>query len=55
MENTPLALESVVARLQEQALEFKESVIVQARIAISPTETRLLAIQPEGLLEIIHY
>ena len=55
MEISPLSLESVVKWLQEQAAELQTPLIVQARIAVGPKETRLLAIQPEGLLEVISY
>ncbi|HWX21515.1 MAG TPA: hypothetical protein VN578_16560 [Candidatus Binatia bacterium] len=55
MENHPLSFESVLEWLQKQAATSQTLLIVQARFAISPRETRLLAIQPEASLETIHY
>jgi len=51
----PLTLEGILDWLQQQAAERHTALIVQARIAVSPHEARLLTIQPEGLLETIRY
>jgi hypothetical protein len=51
----PLTLETLLEWLQKQAAEHQTALIVHARIAISAREARLLAIQPEGFLETIHY
>jgi hypothetical protein len=55
MEIHPPSLESVLDWLQQHAAESQTLLVVQVHIAISPRETRLLAIQPETLLEIIRY
>ena len=55
MEISPLSLDTLVQWLQKQAAELETPFIIQARIAVGAKETRLLALQPEGLLEVIHY
>jgi hypothetical protein len=55
MEISPLSLESVLDWLQKQAAKAQTPVVIQARIAVGQHETRLLTLQPEGLLETIHY
>ena len=55
MENRPPSIEFVLNWLQKQAAASRTPLIVQARIVVTPRETRLLAIQPEGLLETISY
>ncbi len=55
MENRPASVEVILDWLQKQATVSQSALFVQARLVISPRETRLLAIQPEGLLETIHY
>lgn len=55
MEIQPLTLEAIFNLLRARAAKSATPVIVDARIAISPQETRLLDLQPGHTLEIIYY
>jgi hypothetical protein len=55
MEPQPPAIEAILNRLREHAAQRHALLIVEARIAITPREFRLLDIQPVRPLEIIHF
>ena len=55
MEIQPLTLEAIFNLLRERAAKSATPVIVDARIAISSQETRLLDLQPGRTMEIIYY
>jgi hypothetical protein len=55
MEIQPLTLEALLDWLRKQAAERQAPLVVQARIAVSSRETRLLTIQPERPLETISF
>ena len=55
MEIQPLTLETIFNLLRERAAQSQIPLIVDARIAVSPQEARLLAIRPERPLETIRY
>jgi hypothetical protein len=53
MEIQPLTIETIFKVLQERT--GKTPVIVDARIALSPQEARLLDFKPSAMLEVIQY
>ena len=53
MELQPIALDQIIASLQTKTGEM--AVIVEARIAITAQEVRLLEVQLSALLETIRY
>jgi hypothetical protein len=55
MEIQPLTIEAVFTLLRERAAKSKTPLIVDARIAVSLQETRLLDLKPSGALEIIYF
>ena len=55
MENQPLTIETIFTLLRERAARSQTPLIVDARIAISPQEARLLDLKPGATLEVIHY
>ena len=55
MEIQPLTIETLFKLIRERAAKIQTPVIVDARIAISPQETRLLDLRPDRMLEVIHY
>ena len=55
MEIQPLTIEAIFNHLRERAAKSATSVIVDARIAITPQETRLLDLQLGRTLETIYY
>jgi hypothetical protein len=55
MEIQRLTIEAVFNLLRERAAKSKAPVIVDARIAISPQETRLLDMKASGPLEVIRF
>jgi len=55
MEIQTLTLETLFNLLRERAAKSATPVIVDARIAVSPQEARLLDLQPSRMLEVIYY
>lgn len=55
MEIQPLTIEAVFTLLRERTAKSKTPIIVDARIAVSLEEARLLDLKPSAALEIIHF
>jgi hypothetical protein len=55
MEIQTLTWEDIIRSIQERSAESQAPLILEARIAISPHEMRLLEVQLDCSLEIIRY
>ena len=55
MEVEPVTFDSILDWLRKHAAKGQTSLIVEARIAISPQDVRLLDFQPATRLETISY
>jgi hypothetical protein len=55
MEVQPITLEALLDGLRNIAAEHQTPLVIQARIAVSRREARLLAVEPERPLETIRY
>ena len=55
MEVQALTLNTILELLRERAAERQNSILVEARIVVSPEGARLLDVQPEVPVETINY
>jgi hypothetical protein len=55
MELQPPTIEAIIHRLREQATKRMTTVILEARIAVTPQEFTLLDVQAVRPLETIHF
>jgi len=55
MEVQALTLNTILELFRQRAAERQNSIVVEARIVVSPDGARLLDVQPEGLVETINY
>ena len=51
----PITIETIVEELRHLAVNATAPLIIDARLAVTREETRLLAVHPAVALEVIHY
>ena len=51
----PITIETIVEELRHLAVNATAPLIIDARLAVTQEETRLLAVYPAVALEVIHY